>query len=154
MSFFSFDIEQVKQIHDLILETEAGLQGYYGDGKLGGALGRIDDHIYYNDLNEVYDIAALYIEAIAKGHCFADANKRTSLVVGLEYLKLNGIEVVEYKFLAHMVALLAAGHIERDLVATILYWISAGVEIVEVDMTLDDLSEYLQAKMIEHDMPH
>ncbi|EHH1079224.1 type II toxin-antitoxin system death-on-curing family toxin [Vibrio parahaemolyticus] len=51
--------------------------------RLGGALGRIDDHIYYNDLNEVYDIAALYIEAIAKGHCFADANKRTSLVVGL-----------------------------------------------------------------------
>lgn len=45
MSFFSFDIEQVKQIHDLILETEAGLQGYYGDDKLGGALGRIDDHI-------------------------------------------------------------------------------------------------------------
>lgn len=53
-----------------------------------------------------------------------------------------------------MVALLAAGHIERDFFATILYWVSLGVEIIEVDMTLDDMSEYLQAKLIEHDMPH
>lgn len=53
-----------------------------------------------------------------------------------------------------MVALLSAGHIDRDFVATILYWVIVGVEITEVDMTLDDMSEYLQAKMIENDMPH
>ena len=128
-----------------------GLQGYYGDNRLGGALDRVDSHIHYNGLEEVYDIAALYIEAIAKGHCFADANKRTSLVVGLDYLSLNGIEVRRYKFLAHMVALLAAGHIDREFVATTLYVATIGVDDPSID--IDVIGQYFVQKMIEHDMP-
>ncbi|MCG9660598.1 hypothetical protein [Vibrio mediterranei] len=63
----SLSIDDVVTIHDSILETERGAAGYHGDDRLGGALGRIDNQIQYNGLDDVFDIAAWYVEAIAMG---------------------------------------------------------------------------------------
>ena len=68
----------------LVLRTHAKLQG---------ALGRIDNAIAYQGLNDVFEIAAKYATAIAVAHAFPDANKRTALAVCLEYLSLNDFEL-------------------------------------------------------------
>jgi len=49
---------------------------------------------YYEGVTDVYDLAAVYLVAIARGHIFNDANKRTALFVAQVFLKRNGIEVV------------------------------------------------------------
>lgn len=79
----------VVMIHDLILREEPGLSGLSG-GSLEGALGRIDARQQYGSLEDVFEIAGMYAEALARGHVFNDANKRTGLVTALTYLFIEG----------------------------------------------------------------
>lgn len=85
--------ELVREIHDLILRQEPGLAGDHGIGPLDGALSRVLNHIEYQGLDDVYEIAAMYAVALARGHVFNDANKRTALVTALTYLDIQGITI-------------------------------------------------------------
>ncbi len=64
--------------HDIILKDTVEDQGIAPHTSIESALHRIDHHITYDDLDDIYEIAALYGVAIAKGHCFNNGNKRTS----------------------------------------------------------------------------
>jgi prophage maintenance system killer protein len=44
----------------------------------------------YAGLDDVFESAGMYAEAIARGRTFADANKRTALVSALTYLAVEG----------------------------------------------------------------
>lgn len=88
----SLDPELVVVIHDFILTHEPGIQGM-NKGALEGALGRIENRRVYEGLDDVFEIAGMYAEAIAKGHAFSDANKRTALVSALVYLYLEGFSI-------------------------------------------------------------
>ena len=64
------DAETVIEIHDYILSTEQGLPGGHGRGPVEGALARIENRILYAELDDIFDIAAMYAVAIARGHVF------------------------------------------------------------------------------------
>lgn len=81
----------VLSIHHEILENEPGLKGYPDKGKLESALARIDHWKYYENTDNIFDIAALYAVAIAKAHAFPDGNKRTAMVTMLTFLDLQGV---------------------------------------------------------------
>ncbi|MEZ9997898.1 type II toxin-antitoxin system death-on-curing family toxin [Vibrio sp. 10N.261.46.A3] len=116
----TLSIEEVVDIHDTILNTAPGREGYYGDNKLGGAIGRIDNAVYYGGLDDVFDIAALYIEAIAMGHCFVDANKRTAFVSAITFLEFYDITIPDEENLAWMVEDFVKRDIAREEVSAIL----------------------------------
>jgi len=84
-------VELVAKIHDNILENEAGFDATYTLDKLEAVIGRVSQKIYYENLTNPFDIAALYAEAIARGHAFPDANKRTAFVSMLTVLSVNGV---------------------------------------------------------------
>src|SRR6185312_3994132 len=84
---------QVLLIHDYILQEIPGLSGLCRDKSLAATLHRIDDHVFYDGINNLFEIAALYAIAIAQGHPFLDGNKRTALVSMVSFLSLNGITV-------------------------------------------------------------
>ena len=44
-------------------------------------------------IGDVFDLAAAYAAAIAQGHCFRDANKRTAFQAMDVVLDLNGVQV-------------------------------------------------------------
>lgn len=115
----AINIEDVIAIHDAILETEKGVSGYHGDNRLGGALSRIQFQLEYGDVNDIFDIAAWYVEAIAMGHCFADANKRTALTTALTFLEWNEVSTKTDDRLASVVEDLVKKEITRDDLATI-----------------------------------
>jgi death-on-curing protein len=48
--------ERVVEINQIILSKEAGLKGANDYNKLHGALGRIDNAIYYESLDDIFDI--------------------------------------------------------------------------------------------------
>lgn len=77
----------IQTIHDLILKNERGLSGNVRD--ISGMVSRIDQHIYYSDINDIFEVGALYVEAIAQGHVFNDANKRTAFLSLFVFLQLN-----------------------------------------------------------------
>ena len=67
--------DDVRLIHDRILETEEGLPGEPRVGVLEGAIARIDRRLEYLPQSlDIFDVAALYAVAIAKAHAFNDGN--------------------------------------------------------------------------------
>lgn len=95
-------------IHDFILEREPGVKGE-NKGALEGALGRIENRKNYENLADVFEIAGMYAEAIARGHAFADANKRTALVSALTYLLLEGFLIKRTQALEDIMVDVAEG---------------------------------------------
>jgi death on curing protein len=118
-------------IHDFILESEPGLAGI-NRGALEGALGRIESRRFYQDLDDVFEIAGMYAEAIARGHAFSDANKRTALVSALAYLVMEGFEVERTPALEEVMVDVAQGALDyldlANIFSTLAVSISSNVE--------------------------
>jgi death on curing protein len=115
------DAETFIEIHDYILSTEQGLPGGHGRGPVEGALARIENRILYAELDDVFDIAAMYAVAIARGHVFNDANKRTALVTALTYLALQGVELAREPFLEDIMVYVAEGQLDEQELASLLF---------------------------------
>ena len=80
-------------VHDEILrETGVGHTGCHTE-KLESVLNRIDQQIYYNNIVDLFEIAAWYGIVLAKGHAFVDGNKRTGLATMLTFLEIQGVTV-------------------------------------------------------------
>ena len=86
--------EAVLEIHDDVLAESGGLPGLCPDKSLDAALYRVENHAFYGGVTGLFDIAALYGIAIARGHVFNDANKRTALLSMITFLDLNGFELI------------------------------------------------------------
>lgn len=95
-------------IHDFILDREPGVKGM-NRGALEGALGRIESKKTYENLIDVFEIAGMYAEAIARGHAFSDANKRTGLMSALTYLVLEGFLIKRTRALEDIMVDVAEG---------------------------------------------
>lgn len=122
MNLIRFPAARVVEINALILSTEPGNKGAPDKGKLEGALARIDNAISYEGLDDVFEIAAKYALAIAQAHALSDANKRTGLMVALEYLSLNDYEVnVERELMADAMVDLVLGTLSEKQFADLLY---------------------------------
>jgi death-on-curing protein len=122
MEIICFPFERVIEINTFILESEPGMKGVVDIPKLQGALGRIDNAIIYDGLDDIFEIAAKYTSSIAIAHALPDANKRTGLVVGLEYLSLNEYELTsDNDLMADAVKDLVIGRINESDFADVLY---------------------------------
>ena len=99
-----------------------------GFGGLQSALLRVDHHIEYEGLGDVFGIAAMYAVAIARGHIFNDANKRTALVTALTYLKLQGIDVERDATLEDTMVNVAEGNMDAGTFANKLADIALGLD--------------------------
>jgi death-on-curing protein len=82
--------ELVEAIHDEVLNPRE-LAGRARDKSLEAALARVDNRLAYGMIGDVFDLAASYAMAIARGHCFNDANKRTAFRSMQVCLHLNGV---------------------------------------------------------------
>jgi death on curing protein len=82
----------VEAIHDAIL-NDGELPGRAGDKSLDGALARVDNRLAYGLISDVFDLAAAYALAIARGHCFNDGNKRTAFQTMDVCLDLHGVSL-------------------------------------------------------------
>ncbi len=122
MDIICFPFERVVEINTFILEREPGMKGVIDIAKLQGALGRVDNAIMYEGLDDIFEIAAKYTASIAVSHALPDANKRTGLIVALEYLSLNDYELTtDNILLANAVRDLVLSVIDESDFADILY---------------------------------
>ncbi|SDD83361.1 death on curing protein [Paracoccus isoporae] len=105
--------EIVESIHDLVL-NDGELSGLARDKSLSGALARVENRLAYGMIGDVFGLAAAYAMAIAQGHCFNDANKRTAYRVMQVVLELNGARAprVEPEVTGQKIIALAQGKID------------------------------------------
>jgi death on curing protein len=90
MTFALLSVELVIDIHDAVLNP-GELPGLALDKSLDGALARVENRLAYGLIEDAYDLAAAYAIAIAQGHCFNDANKRTAFRAMVAVLAFNGV---------------------------------------------------------------
>ncbi|QFT53552.1 type II toxin-antitoxin system death-on-curing family toxin [Microbulbifer sp. THAF38] len=88
------DASDIEAIHDSILEQYPGLPGNKPGMSAEAVVGRIFANIYYRQFSGIEQVAAIYAEAIARGHVFNDGNKRTALVSTFTFLEGNGFTIV------------------------------------------------------------
>ncbi|MEE8272057.1 MAG: type II toxin-antitoxin system death-on-curing family toxin [Alphaproteobacteria bacterium] len=77
-------------------------------------------------MSDLHEIAALYGVAIAQGHVFNDANKRTAFVSMATFLDLNGF----------------------DLVAASSEIVDTMVEVAENRLDVSELAQWLRARTL------
>ena len=92
MTFRLLTPELVETIHDAVLNP-GELQGRALNKSLEVALARVDNRLAYGMIDDAFTLAAAYAIAIAQGHCFNDANKRTAHQSMDVCLDLNGIQI-------------------------------------------------------------
>lgn len=85
--------KDVIDIHDRMISAYGGLEGYSDVGRIESMVTRILNRHVYEGEYDVYLLAAAYLLAIAKGHCFNDANKRTAFATSVLFLRRNGVLV-------------------------------------------------------------
>jgi death-on-curing protein len=90
-------LSDVIRIHDMVISQFGGRRGIHNLGLLESAInhpwmiiefGSDEDH-------EIPNLAAAYFFHIIKNHPFIDGNKRTGLLMALEFMYRNGFELEE-----------------------------------------------------------
>lgn len=92
MTFVMLSVELVDEIHDSVLNP-GELSGRALDKSIEGALARVENRVAYGLISDAFDLAAAYAVAIAQGHCYNDANKRTAFRAMNAALAFNGIHL-------------------------------------------------------------
>lgn len=80
-------------------------------GLIEGVVSRIVNQYHYNGISDVFELAALYLVAIAKAHAFPDANKRTAFQSALIFLQLNDVFVDESEDIVEITVRAAEGSV-------------------------------------------
>ncbi|MBU3030822.1 type II toxin-antitoxin system death-on-curing family toxin [Paracoccus sp. XHP0099] len=103
----------VEIIHDAVLNP-GELTGTALDKSLEGALARVENRLAFGMIDDVFALAAACAKAVAQGHCFNDANKRTAYRVMLIVLDMNGAREpgVPEDIIGQKIIALAQGKIE------------------------------------------
>ena len=117
-------LRAVVAIQSESIAEHGGLSGPPRQGDLEAALGRpVNLHAYAETKPSLPRLAAAYGFALARGHCFADGNKRVALAIIDVFLRLNGAELTAGEMdAADTIQSLAAGELTEDQLAD---WIAA-----------------------------
>ncbi len=86
-------LEQLLQIHVLLIEQTGGSQGLRDLGRLESAIATQTQNVFGEELYAgPTEKAAALIRGIIADHPFVDGNKRTGMLAGLTFLKINHID--------------------------------------------------------------
>ena len=120
MEIIYFDSIYAQRIHDDIIQISGGKEGINDISLLDSVLDFIQHDLYYPNFE---DKLTHLVYSVNKNHAFSDANKRTSIAVGAYFIKINGYEYCEEKFIYAMenIAVSVADNIiSKDLLLKII----------------------------------
>lgn len=88
----SLTLEQLLEIHALVVEATGGSTGLRDLGRLEAAIATQTQNVFGEELYpSIIDKTAAIIRGIIADHPFVDGNKRTAMLSGLTLLELNSI---------------------------------------------------------------
>ncbi|HEN3637627.1 TPA: type II toxin-antitoxin system death-on-curing family toxin [Yersinia enterocolitica] len=85
--------QEVIAFHDRILRRFAGVAGTPDPGRAEALIYRVQNRTHYEGVTDLFELAATYWVAIARGHIFNDGNKRTAFFVTMTFLHRNGVNI-------------------------------------------------------------
>lgn len=88
----TLSLEQLLEIHTLVVEATGGSVGLRDLGRLEAAIATQTQNVFGEDLYPtVIDKGAAMIRGIIADHPFVDGNKRTAMLMGLTLLEINHV---------------------------------------------------------------
>lgn len=112
--------EEIIRFHDKLLQVTLGVPGMPDPGRAEALLYRVLNKYEYEGMNDVWQLAAMHLLAISRGHIFNDGNKRTALFITLLFLKRNGIVLSANNAFVELTVDAAAGRLSVDDIAQTL----------------------------------
>lgn len=82
---------EVVDFHRRIMLISPGMPGVSDADRATAIISRVHNLAHYEGMTNVFDLAACYLVAIARGHIFNDGNKRTAFFTAMVFLSRNGI---------------------------------------------------------------
>lgn len=87
----AFTLEQLLELHELVLAETGGSPGLRELGRLESVIAAQTQHVFGQELHEtLFEKSAAVICGIIADHPFVDGNKRTAILSGLTFLRVNG----------------------------------------------------------------
>jgi len=91
-------LEQLLQIHALVIKATGGGVGLRDLGRLEAAIATQTQNVFGEELYaSTIEKAAAIIRGIVADHPFVDGNKRTAMLAGLTLLEINSMSFVAAK---------------------------------------------------------
>jgi len=117
-------LEQLLELHVLVVNTSGGSQGIRELGRLEAAIAVQTQEVFGEELyKDVYEKSAALCRGIIADHAFVDGNKRSGMLASLTLLKINGINFVASKGeLEDFAVQVAVEHLEIPVIAA---WLKA-----------------------------
>jgi len=117
-------LEQLLELHALIIESTGGSVGLRDLGRLEAALATQTQEVFGQELyGTLHEKAAAMIRGIVADHPFVDGNKRTAILVGLTFLERNGLRfVAKQGELEDFAVQVAVEHLDIPVIAA---WLQA-----------------------------
>lgn len=85
--------QEIIEFHDRLLARDCGVEGMPDPGRADAIIHRVLNMHYYEGISDLYDLAAIYLVAVSRGHIFNDSNKRTAMFTAQVFLKRNGVQL-------------------------------------------------------------
>lgn len=111
---------EIQRIHDRSIKQYGGLAGMENPDRISSLLCRVLNYALYENVNDVYALAAMYCVAIARGHIFFDGNKRTAINATLLFCRRNGVWLLPSPDLEEEVVSVATGAVSAKELAQFL----------------------------------
>jgi death-on-curing protein len=87
-------LEQLLQLHALVVESTDGSSGLRDLGRLEAAIATQTQNVFGQELYpDMLDKAAAIVRSVIADHTFVDGNKRTGMLACLTLLSINGLSV-------------------------------------------------------------
>src|SRR5687767_2728641 len=85
-------LEQLLQIHALVIENTGGSMGLRNLGRLEAAIATQTQNVFGEALYpSIVEKTAAIMRSLIADHPFIDGNKRTAALAGLTFLEVNGL---------------------------------------------------------------
>ena len=83
--------DELTRLHDRAITEFGGLPGISDPERIEAVLAQAKHWAAYEAVEDLHALTAMYCLAIARGHVFADDNKRTALNAAILFGRHNGV---------------------------------------------------------------
>ena len=114
MTIHFISAEEMIRFHDRLLDVTPGVAGMPDPGRAEALMYRVLNKYEYEGIDDIWQLAAMHLLAISRGHVFNDGNKRTALFITLLFLKRNGISLASNPTCVELTVDAAAGRLSLE----------------------------------------
>lgn len=91
----TINIEQLLQLHVVVIKETGGSNGLRDLGRLEAALATQTQEVFGEELYKtIFEKAAALARGIIGDHPFVDGNKRTGILAGITLMEINGFRFI------------------------------------------------------------